>query len=160
MNPAPLKRAEAIVPLSRDHHHGLLFAWKLKQGIRYGVAPERMAPYVAYFWQEHLTPHFREEEALLFCHAPESDLVQQALREHMEICRLADAGATAAETALLQQLADLVNNHIRFEERVLFPFLEKNLSAETLRETGAALDTVHHVADDTWADVFWKKPEA
>ncbi len=157
MNPAPLKRVEAIMPLSRDHHHGLLFAWKLKQGIRYGVAPERMAPYVAYFREAHLAPHFREEEELLFVHAPENEFVQQALREHVEIRRLAHIDATTTETAPLQQLADLVNDHIRFEERVLFPFLEKNLSEENLRAIGAALDAVHQPSDDNWEDAFWKK---
>lgn len=160
MEKTPIKRNENIVPLSRDHHHGLLFVWKLRQGIRHGAAPERMAPYVAYFWTDHLAPHFREEEELLFNHAPENELVQQALREHVEIRQLAEAAALATGEAPLQALADLVNNHIRFEERTLFPFLEQNLSEETLREIGAALDAVHHPTDDTWEDAFWMKPEA
>lgn len=159
MNPQPLKRAEAIVPLSRDHHHGLLFAWKIKQGARYGAAPERMAPYVAYFWEAHLAPHFREEEEILFRPAVENNLVQQALEEHIAIRKLAAAGAAATEIAPLQEIADAVTAHIRFEERTLFPFLEKTYSAETLREIGLALDAVHHSTDDTWEDAFWVKPQ-
>lgn len=119
-----------------------------------------MAPYVDYFWNEHMAPHFREEEELLFDHAPESELVQQALREHVAIRRLAGEGASATNTEPLQQLALLVNDHVRFEERTLFPFLEQNLSEEILRSIGAALDAVHHPAADTWEDAFWKKPVA
>lgn len=159
MNPQPLKRTEAIVPLSRDHHHGLLFAWKIKQGARYGAAPERMAPYVAYFWEAHLAPHFREEEEILFRPAVENNLVQQALEEHIAIRDLAAAGASATETAPLLALADAVKAHIRFEERTLFPFLENHYSTTTLREIGAALDGVHHAAADIWGDAFWLRPE-
>ena len=154
-----MKRAEAIVPLSRDHHHGLLFAWKIKQGIRYEAAPERMAPYVAYFWEAHLAPHFREEEEILFPPAAGNELVAQARAEHVLIRDLAAAGAQATETPLLQQLADAVTAHIRFEERTLFPFLETHLPAHTLREIGTALEAVHQACDDTWQDEFWKAQE-
>ena len=36
----PLKRNPNLVPLSREHHYGLLFCWKLKQGLANGTDPE------------------------------------------------------------------------------------------------------------------------
>ena len=34
----PLKRSKELAPLSREHHDGLLFAWKIKQGLANGNA--------------------------------------------------------------------------------------------------------------------------
>ena len=33
----PLKRSKELAPLSREHHDGLLFAWKIKQGLANGT---------------------------------------------------------------------------------------------------------------------------
>ncbi|CDF79955.1 hypothetical protein BN863_22430 [Formosa agariphila KMM 3901] len=30
----PLKRHKSLQPLSRDHHHGLLLAWKIRADLR------------------------------------------------------------------------------------------------------------------------------
>jgi len=38
----PIKRNEALKPLSRDHHHGLLLCWKIRQGIKLNIEPERI----------------------------------------------------------------------------------------------------------------------
>lgn len=37
-----IKRTKALQPLSRDHHHGLLLCWKIRQGIKLNVEPERI----------------------------------------------------------------------------------------------------------------------
>jgi len=71
MEKMPIKRNENIVKLSRDHHASLLFCWKLRQGIKYHSSIERMVKYVQYFWNQHFTPHFKEEEEFLF--APVKD---------------------------------------------------------------------------------------
>ena len=42
----PLKRNPNLVPLSREHHFGLLFAWKLKQGLAKNTSLETMRDYV------------------------------------------------------------------------------------------------------------------
>lgn len=35
-----MKRNENLVPLSRDHHFGLLCCWKIRQGIKKEVSQE------------------------------------------------------------------------------------------------------------------------
>ncbi len=62
----PIKRNENMVPLSRDHHFGLLFCWKIRQGLKAKIDLERIRKYILHFWKSHLEQHFKEEETLLF----------------------------------------------------------------------------------------------
>lgn len=157
MGRKPIKRNEHIVPLSRDHHEGLLLCWKLRKGVQEGIAPYRMWRYVAWFWDQHLTEHFREEEELLFTKVSHPD-ADRALDEHRQIKRQVDditRGVTEAPTAFTA-LADLIDRHIRFEERELFPLLEELLSPEQLAAIGHELAALHgHQQTPRYGDEFW-----
>ena len=157
MENKPIKRNENIVILSREHHDGLLFAWKLRQGQKHGIVPERMAPYVSYFWESHLLEHFREEETLLFDKV-DSPLVTKAREQHESIKALIAtiAGGEVGNATVYSQLADAITDHIRFEERELFPYLESTLSEDQLSQVGAVLEQLHAVpAKDDYADAVW-----
>ncbi len=53
-------------------------------------------------------------------------------------------------------LALLVDEHIRFEERILFPFLESELPAEKLADIGTQLKEMHLAPKaDNYRDEFW-----
>ena len=153
-----MKRNSNIVPLSRDHHRALLFCWKIRRGIEKGISLERMRSYVIYFWKDHLEKHFQEEESLLFREVDDQQCLQ-AIQEHREIEQLIvsvrDDGASAEQR--YQQLADRVERHVRFEERQLFPFLEKSIPDEQLNAIGVKLGE-QHAPDcaDVFADEFWK----
>lgn len=108
-------------PLSRDHHTGLLFCWKIRQGLKLNVESERMLLYVHYFWHSHLRNHFAEEENILFI-LKEDVLCDKARNEHRSIASLISQ-MKEADKHLLQQLTHLLKQHIRFEERELFPYL-------------------------------------
>lgn len=145
------------MPLSREHHTGLLFCWKLRQGIKRNVPTGRMQAYVQYFWDTHLQPHFGEEEALLFRQVPHK-FCEAALAQHRQIQDLVGQ-ITAAGTAppeAYAALAALIDEHIRFEEREVFPYLEASLSAESLSRIGAALKKTHAAPPaDNYPDEFW-----
>ena len=64
---APIKRHQALVSFSKEHHFGLLLVWKIRQGLANAVSAERISRYVLFFFNEDLKFHFREEEELLFC---------------------------------------------------------------------------------------------
>ena len=81
-----MKRNENIVLLSRDHHFGLLHAWKIKQGLKKGVALERIATYIIFHWQHNQEAHFLEEEKFLFPYI-KHELIDQALKEHEQYDR-------------------------------------------------------------------------
>lgn len=156
MEKKPIKRNENIVKLSREHHTTLLFCWKIRNGLKNGAEPGRIIKYIQYFRDVHMLPHFKQEEELLF--APVKDnQVQKALDDHRNILQQIDSIAedgSNTETRLLN-LADTVDNHVRYEERELFPHLEEVLSTEQLLEIGRQMDDDDH--QDDYADEFWLK---
>lgn len=154
---APIKRSEYLKPLSREHHYSLLFGWKLRQGISHGAAINRMVTYVGYFEKHMLIPHFKEEETCLFIYS-DSPLVQQALDEHRHILSMVSALKEKPASVVvgdLESLAGLVDQHVRFEERQLFPYLEENLTRAQLEAVAAAIQDGPAVADD-FEDHFWE----
>ena len=150
-----MKRNENIVLLSRDHHFGLLHAWKIKQGLKKGVALERIATYIIFHWQHNQEAHFLEEEKFLFPYI-KHELRDQALKEHEQIRQMIEQCATAPTEALLTDYAELLTAHIRYEERVLFPYMEENLSNEVLSEIGRNLCNEHHTEEEEYPDEFWQ----
>jgi len=152
-----MRRDTNIIPLSRDHHDGLLFCWKIRQGLTKGVSLDRIRRYVGYFWTHHLEEHFRQEENILFSRLS-YPLCERAIEEHRQIARLihliVDENSNTPEDC--RRLAQLVDVHIRFEERQLFPLLEEMLPKERLSAIGAELNRLHdHPAREDYQDPFW-----
>jgi hemerythrin-like domain-containing protein len=154
----PITRNEQIKKLSRDHHFSLLFCWKIRQGLKNNLQPERICEYVQYFWQQNLQQHFREEEKILF--APIKDRqVQRAINEHKQIRHqiegLADYLGKNDIQKSLARIADMVDDHVRYEERTLFPHLEKKLKKEQLENIGKQIQKQHSQLIDEYEDQFW-----
>jgi len=154
----PITRSEHIKRLSREHHFSLLFCWKIRQGLKTAVATGRILKYVQYFWQQHLQPHFREEENIFF--APIRDrLVQRAINEHKYIKQQIEDMANYSgnnERKSLAKIADMVYEHVRYEERDLFPHLERKLSKEQLENIGNLIQKDHPSSlQDQYEDQFW-----
>ncbi len=158
MENKPIKRNEHIVSLSKDHHAALLFCWKIRTGLKHEAAVDRMFSYVQYFWQQHMQPHFVEEETILFLPVKD-DKVQRALMEHVQIREKIKALHNAGDDTKIQlaALANLVDAHVRYEERELFPHLEQILTNEQLERIGKQLNEKHETLKDDFADEFWVK---
>lgn len=158
MKNQPIKRSEDMRLLSRDHHFGLLFSWKIKQGIARNVDTIRIRDYLNFFWSQHLRDHFLDEEVLLFNRLDAEELCVQAKKDHQQIVNLIDAANAADQGDYLvyEKLISFLNDHIRFEERVVFPHLEKVLSESTLSSIGYFLERQHHEFIDDYKDEFWR----
>lgn len=153
----PIKRSESLMPLSREHHLGLLFCWKLRQGVKFEVPPDRIVPYVLFFFNKFLKDHFTEEEQQVFIYASD-ELAGKAVAEHSNIKSLVqkiESDKAARTNSDLLALADMVDEHIRFEERVLFPHIETRVSKQELEMIGSHLST--EVLTDDYGDAFWVK---
>ena len=150
----PIKRSEALKALSKDHHFNLLFIWKVRQGLKLNVELLRIKNFIAHFFNEQILHHFSVEEKHLFCLLPEDDsLRMQAEQEHSAIKKIGAQITTenVSENKIIE-FANLLESHIRFEERSLFPFIERNISYTKLEQASAHFTTEH---SDTWNDVFW-----
>jgi iron-sulfur cluster repair protein YtfE (RIC family) len=140
----PIKRHTAIQPLSRDHHHGLILAQLIKKGApAYKGLPTEInekKDYVISFYNSKLKKHFKKEEEILFPpvknKSPEVDmLIDEIVSEHRKMEKLVnEVQKTTDLENILDKLGWLLEKHIRKEERVLFPAIEKSLTEGVVSE--------------------------
>ncbi|HLV23506.1 MAG TPA: hypothetical protein VKY36_01855 [Moheibacter sp.] len=147
-----IKRHPALKQFSRDHHFGLLLCWKIREGFRRNVEPERMKKYTDWFFESYQKPHFESEEKYMFSLLPDDDRQKKrAIAEHRRLERLFnDQEEVKRALSLIEEELD---QHIRFEERILFAEIQKIATEEQLQK----IEEVHQdpVLDD-WGDEFWK----
>jgi hemerythrin-like domain-containing protein len=134
-----VKRSEELAPLSRDHHHGLFAALQLTRATADG-AVEAVAAFRA-FWEAEGRRHFAIEEDLLlpgFARRvpPDHEAIVRVLVEHVDLRRRAQEPRELAE---VHELGERLRAHIRYEEDVLFPLIERTLDSAELQALGAAI---------------------
>jgi hemerythrin-like domain-containing protein len=143
-----MKRSDALAQLSRDHHQGLVVAQRLRRAEEPTAGAARDA-FLA-FWVQDGSEHFRiEEEILLPAFArhgsPQDQAVIRVLTEHVDLRRRAADIAADPEPPLehLRALGERLNDHIRHEERTLFPLVEAALPDDELVELATAMERAH-----------------
>jgi len=130
----PIKRNKAFVSFSKDHHFGLLLVWKIRRDLKNTVSSIEITDYVLEFFRDNLYRHFKEEEECIFTKLPPGDdWRKRAEAEHATIYHLIELiRRNPDDKEFLNEFADLLENHIRFEERILFNYLQERLTAEEL----------------------------
>jgi iron-sulfur cluster repair protein YtfE (RIC family) len=153
----PIKRHQAIVSFSKDHHFVLLLVWKIRRGLAKAVQPERISRYVLYFFEQDLQHHLADEEVHLFCRLPaDNTLRKQAEQDHAYLRKLIAAIRCHPEfSELLETLANTIERHVRFEERELFNILQAFLGETELTEIALRLQYDNKSVDENWPDHFW-----
>lgn len=115
--------------------------------LREGDDLEAIAEVFFDFWDSEGRIHFRveEEEVLLPHWARRSEVdrpaVARMLEEHLAIRREAlrlRAGEVTLHKA--QELGVLLHDHVRFEERTVFPLIEEALDTDGLAELGTRIE--------------------
>ncbi|AHM62710.1 hypothetical protein D770_22315 [Flammeovirgaceae bacterium 311] len=160
-SPKPIKRNPALVEFSKDHHFGLLLVWKIRQGLQTGIAPVRISRYVSCCYVADLAHHFADEELYLFPHLAPSDPQRlRAEQDHTKIRSLvADIKQKPDDEVKLTAFANLLDAHIRFEERELFNQLQASMSKEELLKLLKNVPARPHLDDGAWNDIFWVRKE-
>src|SRR5688572_10196439 len=121
-------RHRALVPLSHDHHLGLMAAQRLKRGdTAYKKSPS-IAASVDELWKNELADHFEQEERYLFTIDVDDEvraMIARAVDEHAQMRELI-AMITRSEDVdgNARKLGVLLEAHIRSEERELFERLQ------------------------------------
>ena len=153
MQPKPQKRHKALQPLSREHHQGLLLSWKIRAGFSKDINPKRIRAYANWFFKNHLMPHFELEETYVFTILDaENEMIKRGLAEHRRLKRLfAD---TSDDIKILSKIEEALEQHIRFEERILFPEIQNVATQAQWRQ----IELIHQPEKfiDNEIDVFWK----
>jgi len=142
-------RHPSLIPLSHDHHHGLALALRCRKQALGQLKPmglkglKERAQELRDFFANNLVRHFRAEEEALFPKlrqlVPESAaLLDQLARDHRQLRdAISQLDGEVALGKLVFDLGDLLERHIRKEERELFPLFEQHIGetgAETVRD--------------------------
>ena len=125
-----MRRSPRLQPLSRDHHAALVLAKVCERSADADVATVAAAcQRVIRSYTDELQPHFLiEEETLLplLRGTPEQPLAERTLHDHQQLAELRDRMQVPGADAL-RQFGEILMAHVRFEERELFPALERYL---------------------------------
>ncbi|MBN8663431.1 MAG: hemerythrin domain-containing protein [Chitinophagales bacterium] len=155
----PIQRSTALQPLSRQHHGGLLFCLLLKKGVRKNAPVGVMRDFVLDFWQKELQQHFHLEEAILEPFVTDLELkapMQRMLRDHAQIREAIHLVELQPSLLRIQQVQELVEEHIRFEERHLFQIMETSLSPEVMQQIGGQLADAGEYNCNLYPVRFWE----
>jgi iron-sulfur cluster repair protein YtfE (RIC family) len=147
-------RHPSLVALSHDHHHGLALALRCRKQALGRLKPigaaglrERAQEFVD-FYRADLIKHFRAEETVLFplmreTAAANATLLDELITQHQEITNaIAPLEAGLGLSKLLFDIGDLLERHIRKEERELFPLFESQIEATNAEIIGVELKKI------------------
>jgi hemerythrin-like domain-containing protein len=135
-----VKRDEALRSLSRDHHHALVVAQRLRRAEDASAAAAEFAEFFGAKGQHHFEI---EEQVLLPLWARlgrvDRSAAARLAAEHLSIrTRALELDAEPTLEAAHGLGAEL-DAHVRFEERELFPAIESDLDDEALAALAVAV---------------------
>jgi hemerythrin-like domain-containing protein len=156
------RRHQSLIPLSHQHRDALMVAFRLHHPAPPGPVtamtpastPQSRAADALAFFRDHLVGHFRAEEDALFpvlrarltADPPRIALLDRLVAEHRRLEALRDGVAAAGEdeaslAPTLAAFADLLEAHVRCEERELFEVVPDVLAAGDGEALDAAIRT-------------------
>lgn len=137
-----MPRHASLIALSQDHHHALALALRCRKQALGRIKPmgqeglKERAKEVQGFFSSGLRKHFQAEEEILFPFmqgsiAESQTLIASLIQDHRKLRDCADGMDKQTNLAkILFDFGDLLEGHIRREERELFPLFEKHIGRE------------------------------
>src|SRR5262249_7952633 len=153
------RRHPSLIPLSHQHRDALLLAFRLHHpappapvtAMTPASTPQSRAADALAFFEHHLVAHFRAEEDVLFpflrarlaSDPAWTALLDQLVRDHHELEAHRDRVAAAADASALAPalvaFADLLEAHVRREEREVFERFPDAVAPADAEALGAAI---------------------
>ena len=136
-----LKRIPELRDLSDDHHTGLVLARQCRQvgRSRSTSSPEVVWKHVMEVFSSHLEPHFLIEEQHLLPALEsmgEASLAKRIREDHSALRAL--RGVESPDRDMIGRFGELLESHIRFEERQVFEPTQNRLPSRVLDAIVAA----------------------
>lgn len=145
-----MKRHPSLISLSREHHGALILARLLRQDAPpyKGLPTDSLgkADYALKFYQEEMIEHFHEEEkviALVKGINSELDIFFAEMeQEHTQLHELFSQIQNNSDLPdHLDKLGRMLEDHVRKEERQIFPMIQDNCSEDVLNAIAETLKT-------------------
>jgi len=139
-------RDKNLIPLSHQHQHALAMCVRLDRALARGDADlNAWQDEMVSIWKAEICFHFQAEEKILFpaaeTYALLKALVKRLLSEHATLRDFfSQAQMRRLQAADLKIFAETLSQHIRTEERQLFEQCQRQMSADEMARTGAAME--------------------
>lgn len=151
-----MKRHTSLQPLSREHHEALLLSQLLKKNApEYRGLPVNTKEKIAYacdLYERNIAQHFLEEEEIIsLTDSLDSALTEvnlEILNEHLQLRKLFALLSSDPQPGLLDDIAQILESHIRKEERIWFPLLQQFCDEKLLAKIGALTGSEHYKKHD------------
>lgn len=143
-----MKRHEALQSLSRDHHRALFVAQRMRRAEDARAAAAEFEE----FFKGHGQRHFQIEEQVLLplwarLGAVDRQAAARLADEHLSIRTRALELAESPDLEAVHDLGVELDAHVRFEERQLFPAIERDLDDEALAALARAVAEAESAAE-------------
>lgn len=161
-----MKRHQSLIPLSHDHHLGLILAQRVKKG--HSRAPKSEWPEkrdlqrdrTVEFFDTEWTHHLQAEEQFLFPLAEKhlstgSEILAVLRKQHGQLRDLVEKLRTARAGQLenlLLRFAHVLEENIRKEERIFFGRLQLDVPEDRLIECGKQIENFFKQVQKTGSD--------
>jgi iron-sulfur cluster repair protein YtfE (RIC family) len=137
-----MKRHKALAHLSREHHGALILSRLIqKNAPAYKELPlttEGKVDYALKFYESELITHFKDEEGVLNLvkriNAELDLLIEIILKEHEDLhVKFQSLRQPSDFIVKLDQLGKMLENHVRKEERELFPLIQEICNEDVMK---------------------------
>ncbi|PNK60079.1 hemerythrin domain-containing protein [Psychrobacter sp. FDAARGOS_221] len=134
-----MKRIEQLQPLSREHHLGLVISNHAKQCANDVEQIAKHWTALTDYINHNMDNHFKVEDDLILTtlaqyqqqHPKVAEVMQKLTEQHSQLYQLVTLDSLSA--AQVRELGTALYDHIRFEERELFPLVEQLFSEQQLQ---------------------------
>ena len=156
-----MKRDKQLHPLSWQHHDELISCLLIKKGIKKNVESVILKDFIFTFWKDDLEKHMKSEEEILLPALARNHFEPHYIRiiktDHDLIRILIERMQIFDESHRFFELfATLVEQHIRFEERFIFPLVQELIEEPEMDRLGALLGNVHTRNCNNYPIKFWE----
>lgn len=153
MNSIQRKRNKTLQFLQQEQDHGMKFCWKIRQGFKKEVEPERISKYSHWFFRNNLLPHFSVEEDFIFpLLEVNSPIIKRAVTDHRRLKRLFEDNSNIERS--LSLIEEELEDYFRFEKFKLIYEIQNSVSDRKLD----LIMKIHceSLSYEDWGDEFWK----
>ncbi len=156
-----MKRDLSLQPLSWQHHDTLMACLMIEKGVKKNADVKILQDFTRHIWEKDIDTHFRLEENHLIPHLRKNHfpeyLLKSLLNDHDLLrnisTRLLNGGATHK---LFLSFANLLEQHVRFEERVVFEKAQELIPEEELQKVAVHFPLEHSNSCKSYPIKFWE----
>jgi hemerythrin-like domain-containing protein len=157
----PMKRDVSLQPLSRQHHDALMACLMIEKGVKKRTDLKVLQDFTRQVWEKDINRHFILEEDYLVPSLRQKKfpeyIIQSLLRDH-ELLRVLSQRILNGGASYQGFLAfsTLLEQHVRFEERLVFEKAQELIPEQELRNVSAHFPAQSTSVCKSYPVKFWE----